>query len=105
MPTTTSLFAFAAPGLRAAASFNIARFQTTLIENKSSPKTTLRENETTLFENRPNTSAVDHINANSESGIPAALMIRLPPNKVRTESMSSQNSWPYLEQHWGFLQA
>jgi len=31
---------------------NIARFQTTLSENKSlSPKTTLRENETTLFEN------------------------------------------------------
>ncbi len=44
---------------------NIARFQTTLIENKSSPKTTLRENETTLFENRPHTSALDQINANS----------------------------------------
>ena len=43
---------------------NIARFRTTLIENKSSPKTTLRENETTLFENRPITSALDQINEN-----------------------------------------
>ena len=41
------------------------RFGTTLIENTSSPKTTLRENETTLFENRPNTSGLDHINENS----------------------------------------
>jgi hypothetical protein len=63
------LFAFLAMALRAAASFNIARFQTTLIENKSSPKTTLRENETTLIENRPRTSALDRINANSYSGI------------------------------------
>jgi hypothetical protein len=44
---------------------NIARFQTTLIENKSPLKTTLDENETTLFEKRPITSALDHINANS----------------------------------------
>jgi hypothetical protein len=34
---------------------NIAHFQTTLSENKWSLKTTLRENETTLFENRPTT--------------------------------------------------
>ena len=39
-------------------------FETESSENKSSPKTTLRENETTLIENRPNTSALDHINAN-----------------------------------------
>jgi hypothetical protein len=30
-----------------------------LIENKSSPKTRLRENETTLFEKRPITSALE----------------------------------------------
>ena len=42
---------------------------TELIENKSSPKTTLDENETTLFENRLITSALDHINANSYGGI------------------------------------
>jgi hypothetical protein len=35
------------------------------IENESPLKTTLCENETTLFENRPITSALDHINANS----------------------------------------
>ena len=39
---------------------SIARFRTTLIENKSSPKTTLRKNETTLFD-RPITSALDQI--------------------------------------------
>jgi hypothetical protein len=39
------------------------------IENKRSPKTTLRENQTTLFEKRPITSALDHINANSYNGI------------------------------------
>ena len=58
MPTTTSLLAFVAQRLRVAASFN-----------KWSLRTTLRENETTLFENRPRTSALDHINANSYSGI------------------------------------
>ena len=31
---------------------NIARFQTTLFENERPLRTTLRENETTLFENR-----------------------------------------------------
>jgi hypothetical protein len=35
------------------------------IENKSPLETTLRENETTLFENRPITSALDQINTNS----------------------------------------
>jgi hypothetical protein len=35
------------------------------IENIGPPKTTLRENETRLIENRPITSALDHINANS----------------------------------------
>ena len=44
---------------------NIARFQTTLFENERPLKTTLRENETTLFENK----ALDQINANSYSGI------------------------------------
>jgi hypothetical protein len=44
-----------------------------LIENKSSPKTTLRENETTLFDNRPITSALDHINANSNFSFGLAL--------------------------------
>jgi hypothetical protein len=43
---------------------NIARFQTTLDENEGLLRTTLRENETTLFENRPITSGLDHINAN-----------------------------------------
>src|SRR5208337_4510123 len=51
---------------------NIAHFQTTLSENERPLRTTLRENETTLFENRPITSGLDHINANSCSGIPAA---------------------------------
>ena len=46
---------------------NIARFQTTLFENERPLKTTLRENETTLFENRPITSALDQINANGHS--------------------------------------
>ena len=41
---------------------NIARFQTTLFENERPLKTTLRENETTLIENRPITSELDHIN-------------------------------------------
>jgi hypothetical protein len=50
MPTTTSLLTFVAQGLRVAASFNRG-FQTTLSENKGPLKTTLRENETTLFEN------------------------------------------------------
>ena len=27
-------------------------------------------------------------------------MVRLSPNKGATESRPSQNSWPYLEQHW-----
>ena len=45
---------------------NIARFQTKLFEKPL--RTTLRENETTFFENRPITSALDHINANSYSG-------------------------------------
>jgi hypothetical protein len=35
------------------------------IENIGPLKTTLRENETRLIENRPITSALDHINANS----------------------------------------
>src|SRR6266481_4234946 len=34
---------------------NIARFQTTLFENERLLRTTLRENETTLIENRPTT--------------------------------------------------
>jgi len=58
MPTTTSLLAFVAQRLRVAASFN-----------KWSLRTTLRENETTLFENRPRISALDQINANSYNGI------------------------------------
>jgi hypothetical protein len=48
---------------------NIARFQTTLSENEGPLRTRLRENETTLFENRPTTSGLDQINANSYSGI------------------------------------
>jgi hypothetical protein len=44
---------------------NIRGFETELSENKSLLKTTLCENETTLFENRPITSGLDHINANS----------------------------------------
>ena len=45
------------------------RFETELSENKGSLKTRFRENETTLIENRPITSALDHINANSYRGI------------------------------------
>ena len=65
MPTTTSLLAFVAQRLRVAASFNIRGFETELSENKSPLKTTLGENETTLIENRPTTSALDHITENS----------------------------------------
>jgi hypothetical protein len=43
---------------------NIRGFETELSENKGSLRTTLRENETTLFENRPTTSGLDHINEN-----------------------------------------
>ena len=78
---------------------NIARFQTTLIENKSSLKTTLRENETTLFENRPITSDLDRINANSYNGIPAAFdgppLTQQSPDRI--ESLAED--WPCLEQH------
>ena len=42
--------------------------RTTLSENERTLKTRLRENETTLFKNRPITSALDHINANGYSG-------------------------------------
>jgi hypothetical protein len=44
---------------------NIRDFRTTLIENEGPLRTGLGENETTLFEKRPITSALDHINANS----------------------------------------
>ena len=40
---------------------NIRGFETKLTENKWSLETTLRENETTLFENTPITSELDHI--------------------------------------------
>jgi hypothetical protein len=40
-------------------------FEIELSENRWSLKTTVGENETTLFENRPNTSGLDHINENS----------------------------------------
>jgi hypothetical protein len=40
------------------------RSRTELIENDGPLRTTLRENETTLFENRPITSALDRINEN-----------------------------------------
>jgi hypothetical protein len=49
----------------AARTENIARFQTTLDENNGPFRTTLRENGTTLFENRPKTSGLDHINDNN----------------------------------------
>ena len=44
---------------------NIAHSRTTLRENSGPLRTRLRENETTLIENRPITSALDQINANS----------------------------------------
>src|ERR1700686_5124360 len=50
---------------------NIARFQTTLFENERPLRTTLRENETTLFENRPITSALDHISRRTSFRIPS----------------------------------
>jgi hypothetical protein len=43
---------------------NIRGFETELSENKRSLKTELCENETTLFENSPRTSGLDHINEN-----------------------------------------
>jgi hypothetical protein len=43
-------------------------FETELSENKGPLKTTLCENETTLFENSPITSALDHINENGYHG-------------------------------------
>ena len=43
---------------------NIALFRTTLAENEGPLGTTFRENETTLFENRPITSGLNHTNAN-----------------------------------------
>ena len=49
---------------------NIARFQTKLIENKSSPKTTLRENETTLFEYRLITSGWTRLMRIAVAGFP-----------------------------------
>ena len=64
MPTTTSLLAFVAQGLRVAASFNSPDIWlwTRLIENSRLPGTTLDENGPTLFENRPIISVPDHIN-------------------------------------------
>ncbi len=44
---------------------NIARFQATLDENNGPLRTTLDENETTLIENRPRISGLDHITENS----------------------------------------
>ena len=46
---------------------NIARFQTTLFENERPLRITLRENKTTLIENRPTTSALDRINENGSA--------------------------------------
>ena len=45
-----------------------SRIRTPLIENNKDFRTKLRENETTLFENRPRT-ALDHITENSKSGV------------------------------------
>jgi hypothetical protein len=47
---------------------NIRGFETELSENKRSLKTELCENETTLFENSPRTSGLDHNNENSSPG-------------------------------------
>ena len=44
---------------------NIRGFRTELSENKGALRTTLRENETTLSENRPRISALNHITENS----------------------------------------
>jgi hypothetical protein len=52
------------PAQQSARTDNIRGFRTELSENKASLKTTLRENETTLSENRPRISALDHINEN-----------------------------------------
>jgi hypothetical protein len=43
---------------------NIRGFETELNENERPLRTTLRENETTLFENSPRTSTPDHISEN-----------------------------------------
>jgi hypothetical protein len=70
MPTTTSLFAFAAPGTPRSGFVQHRSFRTTLDENKGSLKTTLDENERMKPHYlRPITSALDHINANNYSGI------------------------------------
>ena len=60
MPTTTSLLAFVAQRLRVAASFN-----------------------------RPMTSGLDHINENSQNGIPAATELK---NVLRSGDVSVSGS-------------
>jgi hypothetical protein len=57
-----------------------------------------RENETTLFENRPNTSALDHINDNDDHG---PLGIRVPVHPLiffleKTSTVYLENSNPIV---------
>ena len=55
----------------------LLRTENTLSENNGPLKTTLRENETTLIENRPRTSGLDHINENDGGSIQLGRQPRL----------------------------
>jgi hypothetical protein len=58
----------------------------------------LRENETTLFENRPITSGLDHINVTSHFSFGMALDVRLIPI-LSAPAFCEQGSLPFVAVH------